>query len=235
MEKRRDTRVSGHLAVFRMVAGNSEILCQVSNLSRLGIGIEFPAGQHQDVLAATQIGTPVKGTLSVDADNLVIESVVRVKSQLFLGLEFASISMEFMNKVRDLLSPMYIGATLHAIHRDYLSDDIEAAYRGDDFECVIFKKGTTPSKSKKSLQIFAEGQVVEVVGTESRFVPAPLMRSTGKRGGFDFITEFASYHEGHGKEELREFFMKVARVFKSWEDCPADLHVLVEEQLKLLV
>ena len=230
MDRRREARIEARSAFFDLETPTGIVACQVVNLSRLGLGIELPPSLDEMAFAELIRDAQLQGVLRIAGEALPAHVVVRTRKGSFLGLEYTNQSLEFMNQLRTLLSPSYVASSIHAIAPEFLAPDIEAAYRGDDFECVVFKSGK--SAVRNMVQIYTEGQVIELVGAHARFVPPPMVRRSVKREGasVDFLTEVASLADEGTTDELQSVYQKVRKVFSFWKDCPPELLILIESQ-----
>lgn len=230
--RRREERVSGDGARFVLRHGKDALMCSVVNLSRLGLGVDLPETSDTTEYEPFQSGTRVSGVLHMGKKSLDAKAVVRVRRGLFLGLEYEIETTEFMKDLRAMLSPKYIAASIYQITPDVLSQDITQAFRGDEFECLLFKSGI--GSAKESVQFFAGGRFVEVVDGVARFVPAPLIRTTGGGSSLDFVLEFASLDDSNDKKELRKFFVMLESIVNSWKEVPDFITKIVNSQLEIL-
>lgn len=230
--RRREDRISGAGARFVLNRDKDAVICKVVNLSRLGLGVELPAQPTQDFYTELVPGAHVTGVLHIGKKHLDASAVVRVRRSEFLGLEYEVASSEFLNDLRSVLSPKYIASSIYKISEKYLSKDIETAYRGDEFECLVFKKSS--GNSEKVFQFFAGGRFAEITGDTARFVPAPLIRTTGGTGALDFVLQFASLDDSNARDELLRFFQTVDAILSVWEDAPTEIGQLVSKQLSQL-
>lgn len=228
MERRREERIEAHSAFFDLTSPTGTLRCHVVNLSRLGLGIELPSAAANEFTAALNRYSEFSGVLCIAGESLAANVIVRTRKGAFLGLEYIHQSLEFMNSLRALLSPSYVASSIHAISTEFLAPDIEAAYRGDDFECVVFKSGKSAVRSM--VQIYTAGQVIEIVGSQARFVPPPMVRRSVKREGasVDFLTEVASLADEGTHDEFQSTYQKVKKVFSFWKDCPPELLRVIE-------
>lgn len=229
MERRREQRLSGSLATFMLLAPSGTVPCRVANLSRLGLGIYLPETATGVFFDNIVKGSQLSGSLEIGNDALTADAVVRVRKTDFLGLEYVTGTGEFVGALRNLLSPQFVAESIYAIATEHLATDIKSAFRGDDFECIIFKPGA--AHNSQMVQIFSEGRVVEVVNGNARFVPPPMVRPSARRGNVDFLSEFATLTQEGDNSALKGFFHWLQKIFAAWPDCPVELSSLVQTQL----
>lgn len=230
-ERRREARIPAPATTFDLdVPGSSPVRCQVSNLSRLGFGMEIlPSALTGPYVEGLANGAVVSGHLSVAGARLPAKAEIRMRRARFFGLEYVDLAADFLTRLRGLLTPQYVASSMHAIAPEFLGPDIRAAYRADDFECIIFEPGVSGVKSM--VQIFFQGTVVEVVDDRARFVPAPLVRSGARSDVGELLRSFEGLNDDGTDEELRGFFQALARVFQCWTTCPLELQSMLKRQL----
>lgn len=222
IDRRREERITAVNSRFSLKKGNLSCVCEVVNLSRMGLGITLQNSlEGATPIVSLKIGDEVCGTLFLDEESLDVNATVRVRKGNFLGLEYKNISSDFLLHVQKLLTPQYIAASIQTINKNALASDIECAFRGDEFEVVVFKKGS--SLEKFSMQIFAKGLVVEVNDDGCRFVPSPLMRASSLQGSWDFVSEFSSYQNEVSSDQSKPFLEHVDKVLRAWKDCPEEV------------
>lgn len=232
MERRRETRISGSSAQFVLDSSAGLVSCVVTNLSRLGLGIVLPDVALGPFFDNVISGSFISGSLVIGRETLRVDVVVRMKKGNFLGLEYVANSGDFVSALRTILSPAYIGSSIYSIAQEHLGPDIKAAYRGDDFECIMFKNGA--AGGAEMIQIFTEGFVVEIANGRARFVPPPMVRIATRRGNVDFLNKMAQMTDEGNSGELKEFFLKLSKIVDSWADCPPEFNLLVQSQLQIL-
>lgn len=226
-ERRREDRLPGGNSRFILRRGKDAAICKVVNLSRLGLGIELPIQSTGELYENLVPGEKVAGVLHVGKNHLDTEAVVRVRRDAFLGLEYLVQSSSFFKELRALLNPKFIASTIVEIAPQYLAHDIEMAYRGDEFELLVFKSGA--SNSGKAIQFFSDGKFLEIVDGHARFVPSPLVRTTGGTGNFDFVQQFASLSDSYDKTELKEYFTTLESIFSVWDAAPTEVVQLIKQ------
>jgi hypothetical protein len=206
------------------------IRCSVMNVSRLGIGVELPVGGQSEVCQNIQTGAELVGCFFYAGTEYRSQSVVRVRRDNFLGLEYISPSPEFLRGLKAILRPRYVAASIHAIAPEHLGAHIRAVYQSDDFECIIFKPGI--SGAKTMIQVLWKGKVVEIVDDKPRFVPALLVREgTTDMSGANLVKSFSNLPDEGTKRQLEEFFRSLSKVFQAWETCPLELQAMIRKQL----
>lgn len=230
-ERRRENRIQASATTFDLVtAEKTSVVCDVVNLSRLGLGMELPEGSSTPFLDGISVGAKLEGTLRFAGDSLQTQCEVRVRKGRFLGLEYTDHAASFLTRLKSILTPQYVASSVHAIAPEFLAADIRAAYQADDFECIIFKPGLSGVKSM--VQIYWDGKVVEVVDDVARFVPPLLVRGgMGRTSGAELLRSFTSLNDDGTEEELKEFFTSLSKVFASWASCPLELQGLLKRQL----
>lgn len=228
-DRRREQRIEAKNSVFVTKMDGVEFICKVVNLSQLGLGIEMPEALMQNAAIRLMPGAVIEGELRVGRDSLKASAIVRVQKDSFLGLEYQFEKSSFLTQLKKLLTPQYIASSIYKIDSKFLSQDIESAYRGNEFECLVFKGGLSAAGS--AVQFFATGKFVEVVGDKARVVPFPLVRTAGGEGNLDFLLEFAKPNESQNKNELKSFFAYVDGIISNWDECPQNIKSIVEKQL----
>jgi hypothetical protein len=229
-ERRRESRIHANATTFTFAGANGSLLrCEVVNLSRLGLGVELPAGAPAEQVEGLRPGTRVEGTLLFAGDSLAATVDVRVRKDRFVGLEYAESAAVFISRLRTLLTPQYVASSMHTIASEFLAADIRAAYQADDFECIIFKPGVSGVKSM--VQIYWSGKVVEVVDDVARFVPPLLMRGGGGSAGTELFRSFSGLNDEGNEREMADFFRSLAKVFAVWPTCPLELQGMLKKQL----
>jgi hypothetical protein len=218
-ERRRETRIPVTAATYRLNdAAFGGLQCAVHNLSRMGVGIVLPENHRAVPL---DMASQVEGTLQIGTVTLTAQAVVRVRRGSFVGLEYTSPSREFVNALKGILSPKAVASAIESIPAERLPSHLEYAFRGPDFELLSFKPGK--SAVKRMLQLFISGQMVEINNNEARVVPAPLIRTSGVEGGFEFFSEFDEMQESQPPLDLEDFFGRLRDIAEEWPECPQDI------------
>lgn len=227
--RRREERIPAKNAKFILEDDGKTFSTKVINLSRLGLGIELSGEVPSSIQDKMIVGATVNGELSLPHGATQVNATIRVRRDMFLGLEYNISSAEFLNHLRTLLSPNYIGSTIRETSHEFLSADTESAYRGDEFECLVFKR--SKHSPFDSFQFFAAGRFVEVIDGDARFVPLPLVRQVGGTNDFEYVLEFFEVDETNTKKELKSFFKYLEAILGCWEDCPKAVKNVVNEQI----
>lgn len=228
--RRREDRLPVKNAAFTLNHEGASYPCSVVNVSRLGLGIELAPETLTKLDERLVSGATVEGELSFSHGKINVTAAVRVRRGGFLGLEYEVTSVDFLNRLRTLLSPGYIASTINEISPKLLSGDTEKAFRGDEFECLVFK--TSNASPVPTFQFFAGGRFVEIVGEIARFVPLPMVRQAGGDHTFEYILEFFDVKEVDTKAELKIFFTFLKAILECWDACPNDIKTMVDEQIK---
>jgi hypothetical protein len=232
-ERRREPRLPGSRASFLVTSPSlpqGETRCAVANLSRLGLGIELPTDIDPTLF---QVGSEIEGTLSLGSESLHARSVVRVRRQRFAGLEYLNHSADFMRALLKVLSPGFVAQSIYRIASEYLNPEVEFAFRGDEFECILFR--ASRSRPERTLQIFSRGGVVEMSENGSRFVPNLLIRRPGDNPGHDMLFDLSSINAGTSSQDLARFFLWVQQVLEQWSDCPDEVRTIVNANLSRVI
>lgn len=227
--RRREDRLPVKNAAFKLSHEGTFYPCSVVNVSRLGLGIELEAETLTKLDKRLVSGATVEGELSFSHGKINVTAAVRVRRGGFLGLEYEFTSVDFLNRLRTLLSPGYIASTINEISPGLLSGDTEKAFRGDEFECLVFK--TSKASPVATFQFFAGGRFVEIVGGAARFVPLPMVRQAGGDHTFEYILEFFDVKESDTKAELKTFFTFLKAILECWDACPQEINQLIEQQI----
>ena len=238
-ERRRETRLEVNNTHFHaLVPGKGptsefeKIAAKVTNISRLGLGIEFTALSTEEAEKLFPIEATISGELQYAGEKFFIACSVRVRKGKTFGLEFCDLSPETNRKLRGVLTPSYIARDIHQIAPEHLGDHVRALYQGDDFECIIFKPGL--HNAKTMTQIFWRGRVVEVVDDVARFVPGLLVREAGSElTGGSLLKSFSNLSDDGTKKQLQDFFVSLGQMFKAWPQCPLELLSLVRKHTPL--
>lgn len=233
MERRRETRVTDSSASFVFDSLAKDEACPLLNLSRLGLGVKIPPASLalRTALEAIPLGDELPGTLRIRSESIPVHVALRVRNSAFAGLEYLHQHPTIAARIEELLTPKYVAASITELEAPLLGPDMDAAFVGDDFECLAIKPGVMAGS--EVYQVFAFGRVVEFAGGKARFVPAPLVRTPSQANrGMSFVSEFETFTDLGGVREMRAFLKRFAEVVDEWRDCPADLAMTVSKLTK---
>jgi hypothetical protein len=202
----------------------------VSNLSRLGLGISIDGQKiHQKGNeSALQVGTTLNGTLEINQNKIEFMAVVRVLTDSFLGIEYSNVSAEFFLQMKKILSPSFVAQSIYPISKEALDATVLAAFRGADFECVVFQntdtqatRGSAALTSIGKIQFFVNGIVLELTVSNAHVVPRMLTKSFEK--GSDsvrLLKSFGQLNESPERKVIQDTLQNILSICAVWQ--PAD-------------
>jgi hypothetical protein len=195
----------------------------ILNLSKLGLALKI--NQQNEFWKEVKLGSSVCGAYFLREERISFSAVVRVISQDFLGLEYSEIQPQFLIRMKKILSPEYVANSIYELSSENLDDSVLAAFRGLDFECVIFKdssKVESASETKvalvKRIQFFLDGVLLELSVSEARVIPRMLMRRHEKHHYNNLLMRsYSRLAEDPDVVNLQEALSDIRQICRIWK------------------
>jgi hypothetical protein len=196
----------------------------ISNLSLLGLGINLGEKKIHQVgnEKLLQVGSVVNGSFELMTEKIFFEAHIRVMSEKFIGLEYANLTPEFFIKMKRALSPSVVAQSIYSISKESLDAKIYAAFRGLDFECIVFAENANLLQPEdgliSKLHFVINGKLVELTSAGARILNKDQLQPYQKN--FDSVHSFSasfSHGERSDSKELTESIEKIVAVLKLWK------------------
>ncbi len=211
-DRRREERLNlDGFGVWLKHEGGATV-CDVVDISRLGVGLQLPQDSSVDQLPPLNPETIIPAILTFENERISLSlKVLRINGdQLGCSFQFADGAVQ--RKVFSLLSPRFVAASLSEISPSALAADVRSAHFGLDFSIVAKKEGRR--------------YVICTLGAECDFHDGFV--EVKNRSAFSNDFDVRPLHAPLGNEasvraRSREILEWVKGVLSAWPECPEEL------------
>lgn len=217
-ERRREERLALQGFSLWLKTPQGALICEVVNISRLGIGLRLPSDASFDHLPVMKPEASFQAILKFMAQRFDIKlRLLRFKGDQ-IGCAFVFDKVETQQSLFSLLTPRFTASTLIEVPRDSLAPGVKLAFFGQDFGVTSFEDG--------------RGVVFTTLGadcTVSNGAVSIHVESDGSDEGGDgeSITRLGD-DAGPSRTE-RDVLSWISGVLEAWETCPDGLRNIFEE------
>ena len=187
-------------------------ICEVVNLSRLGIGLRIPDDKVLERVLNLQIETELEATLKIKTVSIPIGlKVLRINGPQ-IGCSFIFHDSESQKIVFDTLSPRFVAQTLLKVANKFLNSHLRYAFFGQDFFIIAHKQNRKYQLSASGYDCIIDGNTIKISDHEK---------------SQDTVFEI-DYHESYeGLPNLKvsqvEAVQWMISVLDAWDERPEDI------------
>jgi hypothetical protein len=140
-ERRREERLSVGGFSLWLKTDHGAMVCEVVNISRLGVGIRLPSDGSADDLPSLKPETIFPAILKFNDQRFDLKLRLLRFAGSQIGCAFVYDSAETQRSLFALLTPRFTASTLIAVPKRALGPSIKYAYFGQDFRVTAFSDG----------------------------------------------------------------------------------------------
>lgn len=201
-ERRREERLA--LSGFSLWLKTSQgvVICEVVNISRLGVRLRLPSDVSFDQLPGMKPGKTAKAVLKFGAHRYDLKLRLLSCKGEQIGCAFEFDDVETQQSLFSILTPRFTASTILEAPPESLAQGVKQAYFGQDFRVTLFAGD--------------RGFVISTLGVDCSV-------------SGDFLSIDVESDAGDGeayRRREREVLSWISSVLEAWDTCPNEMERL---------